>query len=189
MPHKTEHQSGQRHRRSIRLKGYDYSQSGAYFVTICTHNRQQLFGSVIGDEMLLNRLGRIVHQEWLRSSEIRAEVELGEFVVMPNHIHGVVIIRDDATTLAPGTGSVSGTAGRKRQPRSLGAFVAGFKAATTKHINESRQSPGTPVWQRNYYEHIVRNDESLYEIEEYILNNPLNWAMDKENPSARGDKP
>jgi REP element-mobilizing transposase RayT len=173
------------HRRSIRLQGYDYTQSGAYFVTLCTHQRDCLFATISVDgELILNDVGRIVEEEWCRSAEIRKEIELDTFAVMPNHLHGIVVIS---------RADVVGATGRSPLPpvrpgpasHSLGALIAGFKSATTKRINLLRKTPGQPVWQRNYYEHIVRNERDLNAIRIYIENNPMNWALDRENPAAK----
>lgn len=177
-------------RRSIRLKGYDYSKAGAYFVTIVTHNRACLFGEVVNEEMRLNELGEIVRNEWFRSAEIRREIQLNpdEFVVMPNHIHGIVWIADDDMVGATGRMvDVVGATGRSPlPPRSLASFIAGFKSGVTKCINQHRRTPGAPVWQRNYYEHIIRNEASLVRSREYIVNNPMQWALDRENPANVG---
>jgi REP element-mobilizing transposase RayT len=181
------------YRRSTRLKGYDYTQAGAYFVTLCTQGRECLFGAVVAGGMILNELGQIVYEEWKRSSEIRREIELDEFVVMPNHMHGVIWIleSDDVRAgdvRAHGRASDVRADGRppqspQRAPKSLGSFVAGFKSAVTKRINEQRGTPGVPVWQRNYYEHIIRNDADLRRIREYIVNNPLKWELDQLHPN------
>ena len=143
-------------RRSIRLKDYDYSQSGAYFITICTHNKEILFGEILDGEMQLNKFGWVISKEWLRSIQLRQEIELDEFVIMPNHIHGIVIIIE----------SNVGATGRSPlpkgpKPKSIGAFVASFKSAVTKRINSIRGTLGIPVWQRNYYEHILRDEKDL----------------------------
>ena len=180
------------HRRSIRLKGYDYTQAGAYFVTLCVQGRECLLGAVTAGEMILNELGQIVREEWERSSEIRREIELDEFVVMPNHTHGIVwIIETDDVRASvrppqPAPVRAHGRAPQRapqRAPKSLGSFVAGFKSAATKRINEQRGMPGVPVWQRNYYEHIIRNDADLQRIREYIVNNPLKWDLDQLHPN------
>jgi putative transposase len=179
------------HRRSIRLKGYDYAQPGAYFVTICTYQRQCWFGDICDGRMCLNHIGYIVAQEWVRSSHIRQEIELDEWVIMPNHLHGIVFITDINTV-----GNTVGAQGRAplhlpttsnpvavhRQPRSLSSFVAGFKSAVTKGINIIREAPSLPIWQRNYHESIVRDEKSLHTIRQYIVNNPQRWADDPENP-------
>jgi REP element-mobilizing transposase RayT len=173
------------HRRSIRLKGYDYAQLGAYFVTICTYQRQCWFGEILDGRMYLNQIGNVVVQEWVGSSQIRQEIELDTWVIMPNHIHGIVLITDInkvvAQSLVPLHTPTSNPEPLHRQPRSLSTFIAGFKASVTKQINIIRQAPGIPIWQRNYHERIVR-EESLKTIRAYIVNNPQRWADDPENP-------
>lgn len=172
------------HRRSTRLPDYDYAQSGTYFITICTQGRTCLFGDVVDGEMQLNKLGRIVHEEWLRTESIRSEVELDAFLVMPNHFHGVVVI----TTPAPPAGRTSGSVGThgraslQRAPKSLGSLVAGFKSIVTKRINQLRNTAGVPVWQSNYYERIIRDEKELNAVRQYIVGNPAKWPEDKENP-------
>ena len=178
------------HRHSIRLKDYGYTQAGAYFATICTWDRVCLCGEILDGEMRLNDIGRIVTEEWARSCEIRQEIELDEWIVMPNHVHGIIVIvhtledvrahgraplQQDKTVL-------------HRKPRSLSSFIAGFKSGATKRINETRGTPGVPVWQRNYYEHVIRNEESLNEIRQYIAGNPMRWAEDEENPKNIKEK-
>lgn len=152
-------------------------------MTICTWQRECLFGEIVDGEMRLNESGNIVLAEWERTPEIRKEIELDIFVIMPNHFHGIVCIVDDGTVGATGRSPLQS---QLRQPgpipRSLGAFVAGFKSATTKQINIIRNNPGCPVWQRNYYERVLRNDDELTRAREYIVNNPLQWELDKENP-------
>jgi len=183
------------HRRSIRLKRYDYTQPGAYFITICTHNRQCLFGKVVNGEMLLNALGEIVRDEWRHTAEIRPNVGLDAFVIMPNHIHGVIVIHADTRrgTLqrAPTIEQHVPTTEQFGKPtsNSIPTIIRLFKSAVTKRINEMRGTPGIPVWQRNYYEHIVRNDGELNRIRKYIINNPLKWEFDHENPNARSSGP
>ena len=196
---------GIHHRRSIRLKGYDYSQSGMYFITLCTQNRECLFGEIAGangnpvgangirPEIILNEYGIIVRDEWIKSAEIRSEIELDEFVIMPNHFHGIVMIHgsimgdrlvahDTEMDIKPPQGDqpVAPT-GKRNGPKqkSIGSLIAGFKSTATKNINKLRQTSKIPVWQRNYYEHVIRNDDEMNRIREYIQNNPLNWDSDK----------
>lgn len=167
------------HRRSIRLKGYDYSQPGLYFITICTKNREHLFGRIENGIMLLNEFGEIANNEWLKTADIRDNVELLEYIIMPNHMHGIILLNDvddcrgtarrDPTTMQFG----------KPIPRSLPTIIRSYKSAVTKQINILRDAPGAPVWQRNYYEHIIRNEKSFYQISEYIRNNPLKWQDDR----------
>ncbi len=166
------------HRRSIRLKNYDYSQPGAYFITICTHNRQNLFGEIVDGEMILNEFGKIVYNEWLNTANIRPNIIVDEFIVMPNHLHGILIIVDNCR----GTLQRAPAMERFGQPtsNSIPTIIRLFKSACTKQINIIRQSPANPVWQRNYYEHIIRNENELDRIREYIINNPLKWSFDLE---------
>jgi len=167
------------HHRSIRLKGYDYSQSGAYYTTICTHDKKSLFGKIIDGNMVLNEFGEIVNDEWIKTEQIRKNVKLDEYMVMPNHLHGIIVInnnrRDTLMRVQPESFGkpVSG---------SIPTIIRGFKSATTKQINELRRTPQMSVWQSNYYEHVIRNDDDLNEIREYIINNPLKWDLDRENP-------
>jgi len=180
------HQGG-RNRRSLRLSEYDYSGPGAYFVTLCVHNRECLFGDVVKNEIRLNRFGKIAREEWLRSSEVRSEIVLDVFVVMPNHLHGIVFIdSDEDSCVAVCEGADLGAHGRaplqQRPKRSLGSFVAGFKSVVTKRVNEIRGAPGRPLWQRNYFDHIIRTQRELDRVREYILTNPDQWHLDAENP-------
>ena len=176
------------HRRSIRLKGYDYSQAGAYYVTIVTWQREHLFGEVINGEMILNELGQIARSEWFKTAELRPYVELidDEFVIMPNHGHGIIWIAD------AGVGAVRRTAPtlmdtpftmpeKQVAPGSLGAIVRAYKSAVTYAINAARDTRGLPVWQRNYYEHVIRNEQDYQAKRDYILSNPANWGNDDEN--------
>ena len=169
------------HRRSIRLRGYDYSQAGAYFVTICTQNRECLFGEIVDGEMRLNEAGRTGVNEWLKTAEIRDEIELDEWVVMPNHFHGIVVIANGR-----GTARRAPTVERFGQPvsGSIPTIVRSFKSAATKRINELRQTPGAKLWQRNYWEHIIRDESELGHIREYIRNNPAQWELDKLHPGT-----
>ncbi|MEB3883672.1 transposase [Lyngbya sp. CCY1209] len=165
------------HRRSIRLPGYDYSQSGWYFVTICSYKKQCIFGDIKVGKICLNYIGTIVREEWLKSAQMRQEVELDEWIIMPNHIHGIVVIvnGDLDTNGAQALRSY-------KKPRSLSSFIGGFKSSVTKRIKEFSQQPSPPVWQRNYYESIVRNERHLNQIRQYIIDNPQKWDEDPEKP-------
>ena len=189
----------QRHRRSIRLKDYDYTQHGAYFVTICAHERRRVFGNIVAGDMVLNAWGRVVQSCWDKIPAHFPMVELDAFVVMPNHVHGIIVIVDigvRATHGSPVHGApVHGAIGHRApvhgspvlthptqpngpKPNSLGAIIGQFKSAVTRRINRLSGAPGHPVWQRNYYEHIVRSEESLNAIRAYIADNPAKWAQD-----------
>ena len=158
------------YRRSNRLRDCDYRQQGVFFITICTHRQACLFGEIIDGAMQLNQLGRIVEQEWQRTAELRPYVDLDAFVVMPNHIHGVIVIAEQNTDAG---GSVKLLAAK-----SLGAIIGQFKGSVTKRIRFQEGLQGIIVWQRNYHDHVVRNDKSLQRIREYIAYNPENWAKD-----------
>ncbi|GAB4577730.1 MAG: transposase [Anaerolineales bacterium] len=169
------------HRRSIRLKGYDYTQSGAYFVTIVTYQRAHLFGKVVNGVMQLNEWGEIARREWFKTAELRPYVELfdDEFVVMPNHAHGILWINDGVVVGAERRSApTTNDAIPHVDAGSLGAIVRAYKSAVTYAINAARQTRGMTVWQRNYYEHIIRNDAELNRIRKYIIENPLKWAKD-----------
>ena len=165
------------HRRSIRLPGYDYSKAGAYFVTICVRDRECLFGELLEGQMIANGSGRAVGEGWEWLARQYRHVDLDEWVVMPNHLHGIVVI-----TGAPRGGSRTAPTPIRRKP--LGGLIGAFKTVSTQRVNALRQCPGQLLWQRNYYEHIIRNAAELTRIREYIANNPLQWALDRENPSA-----
>jgi len=175
-------------RHSIRLKDYDYSQNGAYFVTICAWQRECLFGEIVNSEMVSNDMGRIVVNEWEKTAQIRSNVDLDVFSVMPNHFHALFLIHDNVGThcmhpkSAANDNRAHGRAPLRRQSGSIGSVFAGFKSATTKQINIFRNNPDYPVWQRNYYERIIRNEDELSRAREYIVKNPMKWELDKENP-------
>ena len=159
------------HRRSIRLKGYDYSRPGIYFVTLCVHERKCLFGDSIDEKICLNENGEIVQTEWLKSSEIREEIELDVYQIMPNHFHGIVMIKNNDSR---GDRPITPTGTFKMRPKSLSSLMAGFKSSVTTKINKLRDTPGKPVWQRDYYERIIRNEKELGRIKKYIIENPKN---------------
>jgi putative transposase len=166
-------------RRLSRLKEYDYSRPGGYFITICTKNRSCLFGVVDNDRVILNQYGEIIQISWLTLPEHYHNVELDVFVIMPNHIHGIIWLTDVGAGLKPAP-TVPAC-----HCHPLPEIVRGFKTFSSRKINQLRNMSGTALWQRNYYEHVIRRDESLEKIREYIETNPLRWALDKENPVNR----
>ena len=176
-------------RKSIRLKGYDYSQAGTYYISICTKDRLCLFGDIANQEMVLNAAGRMITDAWNELAERFCNIELVEYIVMPNHIHGVISIVGVPLVGTRKTGNgLSKRAGTRPAPtKGLGDIVGAFKSFTTNdYIQGVRANGWTPfpgkLWQRNYYEHIVRNDKELNLIREYIRQNPAQWDADKENP-------
>jgi REP element-mobilizing transposase RayT len=170
--------SEKHHRRSIRLKDYDYSQVGAYFVTVCVKDLQSVLGSIENGEVKLSTFGKIVKRSWSWLAEHHDYVDIDEFVVMPNHIHGILILNDT------GRGGSRTAPTTRRKP--LGQLVGAFKTVSTKQVNRTRGTPGAVFWQRNYYEHIVRTETSLNHVREYVYENPLKWELDRENPDRIG---
>ena len=228
------------HRRSIRLQGYDYSQYGAYFVTLCTQNRECLFGEIVNGEMILNEYGKIVEQCWFNLPNYYNNIVLDAYIIMPNHFHGIIFINDTIDTVdnigaidigaipvgaipespnvgaipvgaihespnvgaipvgaihespqqpdneSPNVGAISVGAihesPRQRRKMLLPKIIGRFKMNSAKQINQIRNTSGVPVWQRNYYEQIIRNEKSLEKIRNYIINNPLEWYYDDYNP-------
>jgi REP element-mobilizing transposase RayT len=190
------------HRRSIRLKGYDYSQAGLYFITICCQNRICRFGKIENGKMILNEYGQIAQQCWLEIPEHFPDAILHEFVIMPNHIHGIIEITGNVgakNILPPQTTNVQNVGAKNLSPeynnyannvgaknfsplqtpqrpngtsRTIGSIVRGFKIGVTKQFDET-------IWQRNFYEHIIRNEQSYQNISDYIIHNPENWTEDK----------
>ena len=170
----------QNHRQSLRLQNYNYQQAGLYFVTICSYEKEFLFGEIVNGEVKLNQFGKIVEKEWFNTPFLRPNIELDTCVIMTNHFHGILHIHGSCITGADSRAHIS--APLHRTSHSLGSIIAGFKSAATKKINELRGTPRMPVWQRNYYENIIRDEESLQKMREYILNNPTQWELDEENP-------
>jgi hypothetical protein len=167
-------------RRSIRLPGFDYSLPGAYFVTICTHDRQNRFGEINDGVMHLNALGEIAQDEWFKTAQLRPYIDLSpdEFVVMPNHVHGIIHITDANTVGALRRNAPTNAPVQPPLPHSLAVIVRAYKSAVTYAINSINHSRGTPVWQRNYYEHIIKTDKEYQQIAGYILENPMRWLKD-----------
>ncbi len=173
------------HRRSIRLPSYDYSQPGAYFITLCTTKKQCWFGQIKDRKMHINQLGKIVQNEWLKSAQLRQNLRLDEWIVMPNHFHAIVWMLESKEEQKSNSSPVllgkvncedlSHKLSKKsfqRKANSLGSFIGGFKASVTKKINQLCQNTSIPIWQRNYYESIIQDERALDSIREYIQQNP-----------------
>lgn len=176
-----------RKRRSIRLLEYDYSRAGAYFITICTRERECLFGNVVDGQMQLNEAGQIIQSVWDDLPQFYEGIELDAFVIMPNHVHGAIIIRTGVGAIheLPLRSKASASAHIADRRRMLLSKIVGrLKMISAKQINALRQTPGSAFWQRNYYEHIVRDEESLNRIRQYIVDNPAQWDFDRENPAT-----
>lgn len=193
------------HRRSIRLRGYDYAQPGAYFVTICVQDRRCVLGDVLNGEMVLADAGRIVQACWDDLPNHYPHVQLDTFVIMPNHVHGIIVLVEDHVVVgaglrpaptepaptepapakpAPTKPTPTEPAPTKPPPKRHGLpeIVRAFKSFSARRINEMHDDASKPFWQRGFYEHIVRNERELDTIRQYILDNPLKWAVDRSNP-------
>ena len=203
----TRHDPDRHHRQSIRLRGWDYRQSGAYFVTIVIAGRDLLFGQMAGGVVVLSPFGRVATAGWQRLAHHFSQVRLDEFVVMPNHVHGIIWLANECERRGeafPTSDLQSEGLTRMPEPEqpahslrmphpcqraqlqsgSLGAAVGNFKSTVTRSINRTRNSPGAPVWQSNFHERIIRNERELSAIRQYIRNNPANWDDDNENPDS-----
>jgi REP element-mobilizing transposase RayT len=174
------------HRRSIRLKGYDYSRAGAYFVTICTHDRECLFGEIMDGEMRLNDAGQAAQADWVRLPERFQSIELDEFVIMPNHLHGIILVGAGFAPPDRGAPNRGACRGAACCAPTLGDILRAFKSISAIAVNRLLGRSDRSLWQRNYYEHIVRSENELARIREYIANNPAQWALDRENPDCVG---
>lgn len=165
-------------RKSTHLRHYDYANPGYYFVTICTRDKQCLFGDVVDGVMRVNQVGVIVDACWRALPDHVAAVALDQYIVMPNHVHGVIRLCeiDGARHASP----------LQEARASLGAVIGSFKSAASRQIRLLPGMTGLSVWQRNYYEHVIRSESSLHSIREYIANNPAQWALDRENPEFAG---
>ena len=157
-----------RFRRSIRLRGYDYCSSGYYFVTVCTYGKINFFGELKDNRVILNKYVLIARREWIKTARIRACVQLDTFIIMPDHIHGILKIHNNCCSrLLRATQRV---VPMTLAPSSLGSIIGQYKSVVTKKIHNTGKSDFK--WQRNYYEHVIRNNTELYAIRQYIINNP-----------------
>lgn len=153
-------------RKSPRLQGYDYSNSGTYFVTICTYHRQSLFGFIENEIMNLSEMGTLASNRWMALPNHHPHIEIDAFIIMPNHVHGLLIIQD-----AP-----ADAAGRIP---TLGHVIGAYKSSVTRHIHALKDYVEIEVWQERYHDHIVRDERGYDTIRAYIENNPLVWTQDK----------
>lgn len=171
----TPNNKGIHQRKSIRLKEYDYSQPGEYFVTICMNDYKCMLGTIINDEIQLNDLGNIVEECWNGIPKHFENIELDEYIIMPNHIHGII-------TICECDNCCRGEITSPLHKPTLGEIIAYFKYQSTKLINKIQGTSGKRFWQRSYYDRIIRNEKELNNIRDYVLNNPIKWQYDEENP-------
>ena len=166
------------HRKSIRLKEYDYSQPGEYFITICIYEKKCILGEIVDENILFSPIGEIAKRCWEEIPEHFSNVELDEYVIMPNHIHGIIMITEcrDLINQIP----TKNYPLMKNQKVTLGKIIRHYKARTAKHIHDSGSMDFR--WQPLFYDRIIRSDKELNNIRNYIINNPLKWYLDEENP-------
>ena len=171
---------------STRLKNWDYSSEGAYFVTLCTQNREYFFGDIVDGTMNYSRTGEMVAKEWENTKNIRSNVELDKWIVMPNHIHGIVVIKNSNAKTRHVETHCNASLRRKSssnqfgpQSHNLASIIRGFKGASTKQIHV--EGFMTFAWQPRFYDHIIRDENDLNRIREYIINNPIKWNSDRNN--------
>ena len=151
-------------RTSLRLPDYDYATPGAYFITVCIKGRKCILGEIRGAEMESDSLGKIAEETWAGLPHHYSGLSLDDFIVMPNHVHGLLWLNESASGLSE--------------------VIRGFKTFSAKRINQARGTPGRPVWQRGFYDHVVRSEHALDKVRAYILDNPAQWHLDRENPEA-----
>jgi len=174
-----------RERKLNRLKDYDYSQFGYYYVTICTKNREEFFGDVIGGKMVLNKYGKITNACWRKILNHFNNAQLDGYIIMPNHLHGIVVLNDDFNNFNVGNRHACSLQiqkqNQKRQYQKLPIIVGSFKSSVTRIINKS-QNEFLFQWQKSFFDRIIRNQQELRRIQKYIINNPEQWHLDRNNP-------
>jgi REP element-mobilizing transposase RayT len=173
------------HRRSLRLRGYDYRQAGAYFVTICTQGRASMLGTIVDASVRLSDVGQVVAESWALIPAWYPHIDPDEWIVMPNHIHGILVFTDEARA-DDGRSAHAPVSLAPSKP--LGRVIGAFKTHSTKRANDLRNTPGDVFWQRNYFEHIIRDENSLNRIRQYIASNPERWGEDPDNPAYKSNR-
>ena len=175
--------SPKRFRKKLRLENFDYTSPGAYFFTICTQYRKPIFGKVDGGQVYLSWKGVIVYQMWTGLPDHFPNVKLDEFVVMPNHLHGILWLLEREKPIIKMHPSPKNQSGHyppsHLQPGSLSVIIRSFKSAVTRKINQMGHTSGQTLWQRSFYHHILRDDDDLSQHREYIIENPLRWTLDQ----------
>ena len=167
-----------RNRKTIRLRNYDYSKPGAYFVTMCVLDRTCIFGEIKNNKMHLNEFGEILNSTWNDLPNHIENIVLDEFIIMPNHVHGIIIIQETKEPADSGT----------KNDYTLSEIIRQLKTLSARRINQARKTPGISIWQRSFFDHIGRDESDLYLTRQYIQNNPLNWDSDDENPEGKSPK-
>jgi putative transposase len=178
--------NGLPNRKSIRLKEYDYARAGAYFVTICSWNKQSVFGQVEEDTIRLNDLGLFVESCWREIPEHFANAEMDEFIIMPNHIHGIIVLecRDTIHRVRESSGESEMESFGNPTTGSIPTIIRTFKAAVTRESGKQGLISTEKIWQPRFFERIIHNQDAMMKAREYIINNPLKWSIDNENPDV-----
>ncbi|MDD5341107.1 MAG: transposase [Patescibacteria group bacterium] len=171
---------------STRLGHWNYADGGFYYVTICTKDRKCCLGEIRGNNVYLSKIGEIVLDEWLKTQKLRPNVVLDDFIIMPNHIHGIIVIKNNQTAVETHcNASLQRTEQRQNafgpQRNNLSSITRGFKGSVVRNCRENNFDF---EWQPRYYEHIIKNDEDYARIKGYIANNPVNWEFDRDNPKT-----
>jgi putative transposase len=161
--------------KSIRIPEYDYSTENYYFVTICSFQKQKIFSEIKNGNIYLTEIGKIIKDEWSKTEQIRDNAIMDDFVIMPNHIHGIIVLNSKVCAEKTTRRVVSTTL----KPSSLGSIIGQIKSITTKRIRKLTNNPEIKIWQPRFYEHIIRNDKELFEVRTYIKNNPVKWSEDE----------
>ena len=167
---------------TTRLQHWDYSQDGWYYVTICTKKRRCIFGTIKNYKMHLSPVGKIAKRHWEKIANNFSNIKIESFAIMPNHLHGILLI-DNPFDIHPFKKPISSDPPHiVRRKMLLSKAIGRFKMQSSKEINNLKNTQGTPVWQARFYDHIIRKRESLHKISQYILNNPIKWEIDRNNP-------
>ena len=175
----------EKHRKQIRLLHFDYGNTGTYYVTICTHERKRFLSTVENGKVTLTNFGTIVLEELLKTINMRTYVSLDDFVIMPNHLHVILFFHERAAEHLPEKQDSPIRNFGGSEQHSLSSVVANFKAAVTNRIRKETGKEKAIIWQRGFYEHIIRDEKDLMRIRDYITTNPLNWSIDEENPDYK----
>jgi REP element-mobilizing transposase RayT len=166
-------------RKHLRLPDFDYARAGGYFVTICVKDKEQVLGNVVSEQTQLSSLGKVTQDVWNGLPKRYGNIKLDEFVIMPNHFHGIVWILGESSHMGSGGEGLRPSPTNANKPIGLPEIIRAFKSFSSREINKYRKTQGSQFWQRGYHEHILRNEDDLYQHRAYIQNNPLKWALDE----------
>ena len=175
----------EKNRKQLRLRHFDYGNPGAYYITICTHERKRFLSRIENECVHLTNFGKIVNEELLKTVEMREYLLVDAFVIMPNHLHAILFFHDRAAAPLSADHDTGARSFGGSQRHSLSSVIANFKAAATNRIRKETGKKEAIIWQKGFYEHIIRDEKDPLRIRDYILSNPLNWSIDEENPDRK----